>query len=360
MEKKKEKKKVTKKKKKKGFTLIELLAVIIILGVIMMIAIPSVTNTITNSRKDSYVSTAKQVVKGAIPLVNGGEIEAYDTDTTYYIPASSIETENSLASPFAEFEQAYVIVGYTGEGYVYYWASVDKAHQGIEMKDYNKIVRNDVKPNIESIDTTIGIGNRKYIRIYDEEIHGFTDPELANSYINENGEMVNRPPLRTVYVVSDTPVYIGSTIPSNVIVRNTANEAMTDWENIHFSNPEPMYLKLLINNNNVIQESYLEYIITPEMVQEKPVLRSGTYSLKVGVNESNLGDKPIFNQNVSTLQRSVDQSNCNLEDGTYGCEYGDSYNNVWVSSDGFGLVNFEGVNCYFGDSDSGISCSIWK
>ena len=154
-------------KNKKGFTLIELLAVIIILGVIMLIAIPSVTRYINESRKDTYIDTARQIVKGAIPMVNGGEIDVYDTNTTYYIPASCIPTENSMSSPFGEFVNAYVIVGYTGEGYVYYWASVDKAHQGIEMKEYNKLTKGDVKPNIEAILPNIGIGNRTQIRIMD-------------------------------------------------------------------------------------------------------------------------------------------------------------------------------------------------
>ncbi len=49
-------------KKKNGFTLIELLAVIIILGILMIIAIPSVTNYISNSRKSAYVDTAKEIV----------------------------------------------------------------------------------------------------------------------------------------------------------------------------------------------------------------------------------------------------------------------------------------------------------
>ena len=101
-------------KNKKGFTLIELLAVIIILGVIMLIAIPSVTRYINESRKDTYIDTARQIVKGAIPMINSGELDVYDMDTTYYIPASCIPTENSMSSPFGEFEQAYVIVGYTG------------------------------------------------------------------------------------------------------------------------------------------------------------------------------------------------------------------------------------------------------
>ena len=47
-----------KKLNKKGFTLIELLAVIIILGVLMIIAIPSVTEYISSSRKSAMVDTA--------------------------------------------------------------------------------------------------------------------------------------------------------------------------------------------------------------------------------------------------------------------------------------------------------------
>lgn len=44
---------------RKGFTLIELLAVITILGILMLILIPSVSRIIENSRKNSFLSTAK-------------------------------------------------------------------------------------------------------------------------------------------------------------------------------------------------------------------------------------------------------------------------------------------------------------
>lgn len=43
-----------------GFTLIELLAVITIMGILMMVAIPTVSRTIENSRKDTFIDMAKR------------------------------------------------------------------------------------------------------------------------------------------------------------------------------------------------------------------------------------------------------------------------------------------------------------
>jgi len=102
-------------KKKNGFTLIELLAVIIILGILMIIAIPSVTSYINNSRKSAYVDTAKEIISGARNKVNEGKLEMYDTGTTYYIPYDYIGTENGAKSPYGDFVYAYVGVIYDGK-----------------------------------------------------------------------------------------------------------------------------------------------------------------------------------------------------------------------------------------------------
>ena len=79
------------KKNSKGFTLVELLAVIVIMGILMMVAIPSVTRTIENSRKDTFVDIAKSYGNAVRTLwtsdnltCNGVVSSAVD-DGDYYI-----------------------------------------------------------------------------------------------------------------------------------------------------------------------------------------------------------------------------------------------------------------------------------
>lgn len=45
--------------KNKGFTMVELLATIVILGVIMLIAVPSVTSVLTKNKKQTFIDDAK-------------------------------------------------------------------------------------------------------------------------------------------------------------------------------------------------------------------------------------------------------------------------------------------------------------
>ena len=158
------------KNRRNAFTLIELLAVIIILGILMIIAVPSVTRYINDSRKSAYIDTAKQVASEARNLVNSGKLEMYDTSVAYYIPNTCIKIENGdkAKSPYGEFidDRTYVIVTYDGKGYDYYWISLDDTGTGIkEPINIDKLEEKDIETDLtrDDVKDNNGVGKEKVV-----------------------------------------------------------------------------------------------------------------------------------------------------------------------------------------------------
>ena len=79
------------KKKKRGFTLVELLAVIVILAVILVIAVPQIMSVIESARKGSIESTAKLIAEGAEREYTNRKILGKDTN----IECSDVSSMNS-------------------------------------------------------------------------------------------------------------------------------------------------------------------------------------------------------------------------------------------------------------------------
>ena len=88
-----------------GFTLIELLAVITIMGILMMVAIPSVSRTIENSRRDTFADNALTYVNTVRNAVMADELSCDSTTVsatangTYYF---AIDTENQQTKDIME------------------------------------------------------------------------------------------------------------------------------------------------------------------------------------------------------------------------------------------------------------------
>ena len=212
--------------KKKGFTLIELLAVIIILGVIMLIAIPSVTKYISDSRKKAYISTVKSYVNGTIVRINQGDFDVYDTAKLYYIPYSCIELESGGKSPYGEFDKAYTVVRYTGETFNYSWVGTDTAQMGIkEITDSKDLNVSLIETNIKNDDLEIDPGLTQVNRFYSADCSSYEDviseSALHNlSFVATPGSYVKMTPTGSNFTV-DRQIDVSKTNLWRVLKKNS-------------------------------------------------------------------------------------------------------------------------------------------
>lgn len=142
-------------KNNKGFTLIEIIAVVVILGLVLAIAVPAVSSYITSSRKTSYISTVSAYVENIMSALESKELGRYPGDKEIFIvPCEYIEIESGDKdnSPFGsfDFDKSYVLVTAGKSGFDYYANFVDEAKYGIielSFKDFSR-------DKIEKIDAT--------------------------------------------------------------------------------------------------------------------------------------------------------------------------------------------------------------
>ena len=76
---------------KKGFTLIELLAVILILGIIALIAIPTITGVIKESRRGAWEATGNALVKAVETDVQLCELNSEGASTSMAVCPAGFE-----------------------------------------------------------------------------------------------------------------------------------------------------------------------------------------------------------------------------------------------------------------------------
>lgn len=153
-----------KKINENGFTLIELLAVIVIMGILMMVAIPAVSRTIENSRKDTFMDIGKSYADSVKTLWSSDGLSCGTNNTVssatdngdYYVEIDTTSTsvpvilEQGGQSSWGNRDvKGYVKVNVSTVGdkrvTKFYVAISDGTHYVEDTKESSTLKRGDVK-----------------------------------------------------------------------------------------------------------------------------------------------------------------------------------------------------------------------
>lgn len=145
--------------KKNAFTLVELLAVIVILAVLLTIAVPAVSNYIVNSKKESYVVVMQEYLAAARNLILSEQVKApLDKNEVTILSFDAIPLEKgTTTSPFGSEwvdSKSYVAVINSGTGedphYTYYITSQDQDGYALPMEEEGNFGREDIIKNAKN------------------------------------------------------------------------------------------------------------------------------------------------------------------------------------------------------------------
>ena len=143
---------------KNGFTLVELLAVVVILSILMVIAVPNIISTLDRNKKETYIGDAKKLIALARNQV-GNRINKPGNGEIVRVNLSCLDFEDINSDPEGntyDEKDSFVIVVRKEEQLVYYVNLIGRSSKGatrgifltdranLDTDDRMKLVKKDV------------------------------------------------------------------------------------------------------------------------------------------------------------------------------------------------------------------------
>lgn len=104
------------KKDERGLTLVELLAVVVILAIVAAIAFVMVGKVIENSKKDAHIANAQQIIS-AVKLADASNDVTWTEDSTVNVIEADLDTIGEVLDPWEK--KPYTTVSVEKEDNIY-------------------------------------------------------------------------------------------------------------------------------------------------------------------------------------------------------------------------------------------------
>lgn len=195
------------KKNNKGFTLVELLAALVILGVLAALALPTVVNMMGNSRDKLYVTDAKKLISQAEYKFRVASSEIEKPDDGECLVLSMVYLDNSdFDNPpnNGEYvrEASYVVVKNNGGSFEFSVELVEEirknVYKGVELSKDSNLSSNSTRHVVSfskddlyfvESNTVMGKYNGKQVST------SYINSKLGNSYVSGISKVYNYPDL---------------------------------------------------------------------------------------------------------------------------------------------------------------------
>lgn len=149
-------------KNKKGFTLVELLAAIVILGILSVFAIPMITGMVENSRNKMYVDDALKLIARAEYQMKASSntINKPDVGDCIIISMAYLQANEIVTAPNGgeyDKDQSYVVIKNSGNGKLEYAATIIEklkkgGYKGIKLTPYSNLLAANAPSHVVPID----------------------------------------------------------------------------------------------------------------------------------------------------------------------------------------------------------------
>ena len=148
----------------KGFTLVEILAMLVVLGILMAVAIPNITGIMRNNRLNGYKGDAKQMVeKTNIMVSKTKSIKKPEIGECLIFTLDYLNTNDDLtAGPnggLYDQEESFVVYTRQGQKYNYYVRLIEEVDGNRLGMDFVKsdLIDNLTTEDIDEVSETYGI-----------------------------------------------------------------------------------------------------------------------------------------------------------------------------------------------------------